>query len=92
MSDPVFSLNLSELQGPPLIFQQIKTVFLVTLVIFLAGVAIIPFIGREYIPYLEEGTLHLRATMDPNISLKEVIAIASKLEKTIKEVLRILVI
>lgn len=63
-----------------------KTVFLVTLVIFLAGVAMIPFIGREYIPYLEEGTLHLRATMDPNISLKEVIAMASKLEKTIKEV------
>lgn len=63
-----------------------KTVFLVTLAIFLAGVAMIPFIGREYIPYLEEGTLHLRATMDPNISLKEVIALASKFENTIKEV------
>ena len=63
-----------------------KTVFLVTLAIFLAGVAMIPFIGREYIPYLEEGTLHLRATMDPNISLKEVISLASKFENTIKEV------
>jgi len=63
-----------------------KTVFLVTVVIFIAGVAMIPFIGREYIPYLEEGTLHLRATMDPNISLQEVIAMASKIEKTIKEV------
>ncbi len=63
-----------------------KTVFLVTFVIFLAGVAMIPFTGREYIPYLEEGTLHLRATMDPNISLQEVIAMASKIENTIKEV------
>jgi len=63
-----------------------KTVFLVTFVIFLAGVAMVPFTGREYIPYLEEGTLHLRATMDPNISLQEVIRMASKIEKTIKEV------
>ena len=63
-----------------------KTVFLVTLVIFLAGVAMVPFTGREYIPYLEEGTLHLRATMDPNISLQEVITMASKIEKTIKDV------
>jgi cobalt-zinc-cadmium resistance protein CzcA len=63
-----------------------KTVFLITFVIFLAGVAMIPFTGREYIPYLEEGTLHLRATMDPNISLQEVITMASKLENTIKEV------
>jgi cobalt-zinc-cadmium resistance protein CzcA len=63
-----------------------KTVFLVTIVVFLAGVMMIPFTGREYIPYLEEGTLHLRATMDPNISLQEVIATATKLENTIKEV------
>ncbi len=63
-----------------------KTVFLVTIVLFLAGVSTIPFIGREYIPYLEEGTLHLRATMDPNISLPEVIAMATKIENTIKDV------
>jgi cobalt-zinc-cadmium resistance protein CzcA len=63
-----------------------KTVFLVTFFVFIAGVAMIPFTGREYIPYLEEGTLHLRATMDPNISLQEVISMATKIEKTIKDV------
>ena len=63
-----------------------KTVFLLTFVIFLAGVTMIPFTGREYIPYLEEGTLHLRATMDPNISLQEVITMASKIENSIKDV------
>lgn len=63
-----------------------KTVFLVTFVIFLAGATMIPFLGREYIPYLEEGTLHLRATMDPNISLQEAISMASAMENTIKEV------
>ena len=63
-----------------------KTVFLVTVLIFLAGTAMIPFIGREYIPYLEEGTLHLRVTMDPNISLQEVITMATKIENTLKDV------
>ncbi len=48
-----------------------KRVFLVTFVVFAIGLAIVPFMGREYIPYLEEGTLHLRATFDPNISLIE---------------------
>jgi len=63
-----------------------KTVFSLTFVIFLAGVGMIPFLGREYIPYLEEGTLHLRATMDPNISLQEAISLASAIENTIKAV------
>ncbi len=63
-----------------------KMVFLVTFIIFLAGLSMIPFLGREYIPYLEEGTLHLRVTMDPNISLQAAISMASKIESTIKNV------
>jgi len=63
-----------------------KAVFLITFVIFLTGIAMIPFLGREYIPYLEEGTLHLRATMDPNISLQEAISMASAMENTIKDI------
>ena len=63
-----------------------KTVFILTFLVFLTGVGMIPFLGREYIPYLEEGTLHLRATMDPNISLQEAISLASAMENTIKEV------
>ncbi len=63
-----------------------KKVFLITFVIFLSGLIMIPFLGREYIPYLEEGTLHLRVTLDPNISLQETIAMATSIESTIKEV------
>jgi len=63
-----------------------RTVFLTTFLIFLAGAAMTPFIGREYIPSLEEGTLHLRVAMDPNISLREVIEMATKIEKTIQGV------
>ncbi len=63
-----------------------KKVFLVTVVVFLLGLALVPFMGREYIPFLEEGTLHLRATFDPNISLTETIAMTSSIEKTLIEI------
>ena len=63
-----------------------KKVFLVTSVVFLAGGSLIPFMGREYIPYLEEGTLHLRATYDPNISLQETISMTTSIEKALKDI------
>jgi heavy metal efflux system protein len=42
-----------------------------------------PFLGREYIPTLEEGTLLLMATLDPNISLERSVAMATEMEKEI---------
>ena len=63
-----------------------KKVFLVTFLVFATGISLIPFMGREYIPYLEEGTLHLRATLDPNISLQETISRVNSIEKTLKSV------
>jgi len=63
-----------------------KTVFLATILVFITGIALLPFLGREYIPALEEGTLHLRATLDPNISLQETISLATSVEKVLKEI------
>lgn len=63
-----------------------KKVFLVTLLIFVIGLILLSSMGREYIPALEEGTLHLRATLDPNISLNETISIVTSIEDTIKDI------
>jgi cobalt-zinc-cadmium resistance protein CzcA len=63
-----------------------KKVFGITLALFASGLAVLPFMGREYIPYLEEGTLHLRVTFDPNIALDEVIGRTTEIEKTLLEV------
>ena len=63
-----------------------KRVFLITFLVFITGIGLIPFLGREYIPALEEGTIHLRATLDPNISLQETISIATSIERTLKDV------
>lgn len=63
-----------------------RIVFFVTFLVFVTGLVLLPFLGREYIPNLEEGTLHLRLTFDPNISLEETIARTTEIEKTLKEI------
>jgi len=61
-----------------------KTVFLITILLFFTALVLIPFLGTEFIPRLEEGTTHLRVTMDPNISLQEAINLTTKIEKELK--------
>ena len=63
-----------------------KRVFLITFAVLIIGVVLLPFLGREYIPALEEGTLHLRTIFDPNISLQETITMANSVEKVLKEI------
>jgi len=49
--------------------------------IFLAGtLALVPHLGTEFVPQLEEGTLLMRVTMNPSISLDEAVRISSRLE------------
>lgn len=63
-----------------------RTVFIATAAVFAVGAALLPFMGREYIPTLDEGTLLLMATLDPNISLEESTALATEMEKEIMTV------
>jgi cobalt-zinc-cadmium resistance protein CzcA len=51
-------------------------------VMALAGsLALIPTLGTEFVPELNEGTLDVRVTMHPSISLKEAKRIAAVIEK-----------
>ncbi len=63
-----------------------KKVFSLTLLVFALGLVLLPFMGREYIPYLEEGTLHMRASFDPNTALEEVISLTTEIEKILVKV------
>jgi len=86
--DPVLIYQIKKVYLPffSLCRRHRVRVFAITLVVFAAGLAILPFLGSEYIPYLEEGTLHLRVTHDPNISLDEVIKRTTEVERTLLEV------
>ena len=50
---------------------------------FLASLALLPFIGAEFMPHLDEGSLWVRATMPYTISFEE----ASKLGPQVRETL-----
>lgn len=83
--EPFLIKNINKIYTPffKICQRHRKKVFLATCVVFAAGVSLLPFLGREYIPYLEEGTLHLRATFDPNISLAEMVSMTTDIEKTL---------
>ncbi len=48
---------------------------------FALSVSLLPFIGTEFAPELEEGTINLRVTLAPSANLETSLAVAGKLEK-----------
>jgi len=52
-----------------------------TLALLAAGALAFPFLGREFIPTLNEGTLLVRATMAPSIALTESASAVQRLER-----------
>ena len=51
--------------------------------LFALALATTPFIGTEFVPVLEEGTLALRVTLAPSSSLDTALEVGEKLEKEI---------
>ena len=53
-------------------------------VVLLGALALIPFLGKEFMPTLQEGGIMYRVTSIPSTSLEESIRISESLEKAIK--------
>lgn len=51
------------------------------LTLFIAALALVPFLGTEFVPELEEGTINIRVTLAPSASLDTSVAVAQKLEQ-----------
>ncbi len=62
-----------------------KTVIGAALIVFIAVMGLIPQLGTEFVPELEEGTLNLRVTLAPSASLDTALAVAPKLEAMLLE-------
>ncbi len=58
-----------------------KYVLGATVGLFLMSLILIPFLGTEFVPELEEGTLNIRATLAPSASLDTSLSVAQRLEK-----------
>jgi cobalt-zinc-cadmium resistance protein CzcA len=57
-----------------------KRVVAGAVVLFAASLALVPFLGTEFVPELEEGTLNIRVTLAPSSSLDTSLQVAEKLE------------
>jgi cobalt-zinc-cadmium resistance protein CzcA len=62
-----------------------RAVFLTTGGILALGLILLPFMGREYMPILKEGTLQLQVTMNANVSIEQSIAQGEELERRLME-------
>ena len=53
----------------------------ISIALFVFAASILPKIGTEFVPELEEGTINLRTTLAPSASLETSISVAKKLEQ-----------
>jgi heavy metal efflux system protein len=53
--------------------------------LLVAALFLVPHLGTEFVPELEEGTINLRATMAPSTSLETALSVAPKLEKILMQ-------
>jgi len=60
-----------------------KKVVIAAVAGFAASLAVIPFLGTEFIPTLEEGSILIGVTMAPSISLEEGTRVVQELERRI---------
>ncbi|HJO93296.1 MAG TPA: CusA/CzcA family heavy metal efflux RND transporter [Victivallales bacterium] len=57
-----------------------KTIIISAVILFIASISLIPFLGTEFFPELEEGALNIRVTLGPSTSLKTSLKVAKKME------------
>ncbi len=54
-------------------------------ILLVAALALVPQLGTEFVPELEEGTINLRVTLAPSASLETALTVAPKLEALLLE-------
>jgi cobalt-zinc-cadmium resistance protein CzcA len=54
--------------------------------VLIGGMALIPFIGREFVPIMDEGSIVLNLVRLPSISLSESLKIAGQIERLLLEI------
>ena len=65
--------------------QHTRTVIITAGLLLLVALALLPRLGTEFVPELEEGTINLRVTLGPSASLETALAVAPELESMLLE-------
>jgi len=78
-------LNRWYRQGLSWAMRKRKLVLVGAFSMLLVAAALVPQLGTEFVPELEEGTINLRVTLAPSASLETALSVAPKLEKMLLE-------
>jgi len=65
--------------------RKTKVVVGFALALLIGALAVVPLLGTEFVPELEEGTINLRVTLAPTASLDTTLTVAPKLEAMLLE-------
>ena len=65
--------------------QSRKKVVIIAIGLFIGSLALVPLLGTEFVPELEEGTINIRVTLAPSSSLETSLGVAQKLERKLME-------
>ena len=78
---------LKKIYKPALVFALTRrwTVVGAATISLFASLITLPFLGTEFVPELDEGTMSIRVTMNPSISLDESKRIAARLERKLRK-------
>jgi len=57
-----------------------RLIVISAVVLFIGSLILVPFLGTEFVPELEEGTLNIRTTLAPSSSLDTSLKVAGKIE------------
>lgn len=68
-----------------LVLSSPKSVMLAAVFLFAASMLLLPKLGTEFVPELEEGTINLRVTLAPTASLATSVNVAPKIEAMLLE-------
>ena len=79
--------KLKDLYRPLLVWAMKKRILVVvgSFLAFLASISLLPFLGTEFIPTLEEGSIFIGVNMAPSISLEKATETIMKMERRIKQ-------
>lgn len=61
-------------------FNKPKLIILLAFGLFISALTLLPKLGTEFVPELEEGTINLRVTLAPSASLATALSVAPKIE------------
>ncbi|MFO1259038.1 MAG: CusA/CzcA family heavy metal efflux RND transporter [Gammaproteobacteria bacterium] len=65
------------------LLSQPKPVIIAVAILLTSSLLLLPFLGTEFVPELEEGTINIRATLAPSASLETAVSVANKLEQQV---------